>query len=68
MAVHAHIYVDSFAIALWLYAQGFRPISAGLNPANGKTKFIFPADAQSAYESYMTAKDELNRLAYGAGR
>jgi hypothetical protein len=61
----AQIYVDSFAVAMWMYSQGYRPISAGINSANGRTKFIFPAEAESAYESYNRAKDELNKLAFG---
>ncbi len=63
--VSAQIYVDSFSVALWMYAHGFRPTGTVTNPATGKTKFVFPADAQSAYDSYTEAKDELNRLVAG---
>lgn len=61
----AQISVDSFTIALWLYSQGHRPLSAGINPSTGRTKFIFPGEAESAYASYNAAKDALNRMAFG---
>jgi hypothetical protein len=67
MSSPAPIYIDSFSIALWMYAHGYRPTGVVVNPANGKSKFIFPGEAQSAYESYNDAKDELNRLS-GDGR
>jgi hypothetical protein len=68
LATTARIYVDSFAVAMWMYAQGYRPLSAGLDPATGRTKFIFPGEAQSAYESYNTAKSALNGLATTGAR
>lgn len=61
----ARISVDSFAIALWMYSQGHRPISAGSDPGTGRSRFIFPGKAQSAYESYNAAKAALNLLTGG---
>jgi hypothetical protein len=60
-----HIAVDSFAVALWLYGQGYRPVSAGINPATGRSQFLFPAEAQAAYKSYDEAKAALNLLSSG---
>jgi hypothetical protein len=68
LATPARIYVDSFAVAMRMYAHGYRPLSAGLDPATGRTKFIFPGEAQSAYETYNTAKSTLNGLAMTEAR
>jgi hypothetical protein len=64
----ARIYVDSFPVAMWMYAHGHRPLSAGVDPTTGRAKFIFPGGAQSAYESYNTAKSALNGLATTGAR
>jgi hypothetical protein len=62
MSVPVRISVDSFALAMWMYAKGYEPISAGLDPATGRSKFIFPGEAQAAVASYNAAKRALNIL------
>jgi hypothetical protein len=59
------IYVNSFAVAMWLIAHGHYPTATLTDPANGKIRFVFPAAAQSAFDSYNVAKDALNRMVAG---
>jgi hypothetical protein len=54
------IHVRTFGLALFLYAKGFRPLSAA--GAVGDVVFIFPAEAASEMAQYRWAKEELVHL------
>jgi hypothetical protein len=56
------IYVGSFSVALWLIAHGHQPTGIVVDPASGKSRFIFPDTAQPAFDTYTEAKDALNKL------
>ncbi len=54
--------IKSYALALWLQAQGIEPESATLDK-DQLVAFLFPESARPLLESFYAAKDRLNRLA-----
>jgi hypothetical protein len=53
--------VRSYALALWMYSKGHRPVDAGFTPA-GSLLFVFPVAASEEIRSYNEAKTLLNDL------
>ncbi len=53
--------IRSYAVALWLYSRGHRPVDAGFTPG-GSLVFVFPPDASADISSYNEAKAVFNEL------
>ncbi len=53
--------IRSYAVALWLYSKGHRPVDAGFTPG-GSLVFVFPPDASADISSYNEAKAVFNEL------
>jgi hypothetical protein len=53
--------VRSYALALWMYSKGHRPVDAGFTPG-GTLVFMFPVAASAEISTYNDAKAIFNDL------